>query len=231
MLRLVVLVLLLLNVGYFAWNEGWLRVYGWAPAQQREPERVTQQINPQALTLAPQPATAATSPAQPASAPVAENGAPNMAACLQSNTLDADQVDVLRPILESQFKPETWQLEERRAAPQWMVYLGKFASKADQAQKRTQLSDLKIKFEPVSVAELTPGYSLGVFASQKAAAAALANVVKRGVRGARLVQVQDATPKYALLLKSADPAQATVQALIAAQPALALTTCSDPQER
>jgi hypothetical protein len=51
MLRLLVLILILANGAYFAWSEGLLRAYGFAPAQQREPQRLAQQIKPEALRV------------------------------------------------------------------------------------------------------------------------------------------------------------------------------------
>lgn len=53
MLRVVVLVLLLLNGAYLAWSQGWLSGLGYGPAQQREPQRMGQQIRPEALELLP----------------------------------------------------------------------------------------------------------------------------------------------------------------------------------
>lgn len=70
MLRIVVLVLVLLNGTYFAWSQGWLLGLGYGPTQQREPQRLQQQIRPEALQLvAPQAANPpeAVSPAVPAS--------------------------------------------------------------------------------------------------------------------------------------------------------------------
>jgi hypothetical protein len=49
MLRLVVLLLLLGNVAYWAWSSGRLRELGLAPSLQNEPQRVLQQIKPEAL--------------------------------------------------------------------------------------------------------------------------------------------------------------------------------------
>lgn len=49
MLRLLVLLLVLLNAGYYAWSQGMLRSYGWAPVEQSEPQRLTQQIRPEAI--------------------------------------------------------------------------------------------------------------------------------------------------------------------------------------
>ena len=51
MLRMVVLVLVLLNSAYFAWSQGWLLGLGYGPTQQREPQRLNQQIRPEALRL------------------------------------------------------------------------------------------------------------------------------------------------------------------------------------
>jgi hypothetical protein len=51
MLRALVLVLVLANASYFAWTHGLLADYGFAPASQSEPQRLTQQIRPEAIRL------------------------------------------------------------------------------------------------------------------------------------------------------------------------------------
>ncbi len=51
MLRLTVLVLFLANGLYMAWSQGWLRAYGFGPAQQTESHRLGQQIKPEAIRL------------------------------------------------------------------------------------------------------------------------------------------------------------------------------------
>lgn len=51
MLRIFVLLLLLLNALYFTWSQGMLSGLGFAPAQQTEPQRIKQQVNPDALRL------------------------------------------------------------------------------------------------------------------------------------------------------------------------------------
>ena len=50
--RLVVL-LLVANVAWFAWSQGWLRVLGLAPTVHAEPERLERQVRPESLTLRP----------------------------------------------------------------------------------------------------------------------------------------------------------------------------------
>ena len=51
MLRLVVLLLVLANAGYFAWSQGLLAAWGFAPAATGEPQRLRQQIKPEALRI------------------------------------------------------------------------------------------------------------------------------------------------------------------------------------
>lgn len=51
MLRWVICLLVLGNVGYFAWSQGYLDTLGLKPAEQREPQRLTQQVRPEALRL------------------------------------------------------------------------------------------------------------------------------------------------------------------------------------
>ena len=78
MLRLLVLLLALANAGYFAWSHGTLAPYGFAPAAQSEPQRLVQQLHPEALRiltplearqLESQTGTASESPPVPALAP------------------------------------------------------------------------------------------------------------------------------------------------------------------
>ncbi|MEP6557706.1 MAG: hypothetical protein ABJB17_04450 [Burkholderiales bacterium] len=74
-MRHVVLVLLLIaNAGYFAWTSGWLRNWGLAPSTQSEPQRLAQQIRPEALRIlgtgnAPLPAMPKATPADMTPAP------------------------------------------------------------------------------------------------------------------------------------------------------------------
>jgi len=77
-LRWAVIVLVLANAGYFAWTQGYLGGLGMAPVDQREPQRLAQQLKPEALRLLNGPkGTPADTPgapepeASPAAAPTA----------------------------------------------------------------------------------------------------------------------------------------------------------------
>ncbi|MGJ7509469.1 sporulation protein [Variovorax sp. GT1P44] len=52
-IRLIVVVLLVANLGYYAWTRGGLAVFGMEPARfsEREPQRLTQQVRPQMLQI------------------------------------------------------------------------------------------------------------------------------------------------------------------------------------
>jgi cell division protein FtsN len=90
MLRWVVVLLVMANAAYFAWTQGYLDGLGWAPVEQREPQRMAEQVKPDMLRLlngpkaavpepvAPTPAPATAAPAEPA--PMAVAGAATDAA-------------------------------------------------------------------------------------------------------------------------------------------------------
>jgi len=52
-LRLIVAVLLIANLGYFAWTRGGLAVFGTEPARfsETEPQRLQQQVRPEMLQI------------------------------------------------------------------------------------------------------------------------------------------------------------------------------------
>ncbi|MDM7943323.1 MAG: SPOR domain-containing protein [Hydrogenophaga sp.] len=72
MLKWVIWLLVLGNAGYFAWSQGYLVTLGIAPAQQREPQRLEQQVRPELLRLLNGPkAETELATATPAEAPAA----------------------------------------------------------------------------------------------------------------------------------------------------------------
>jgi hypothetical protein len=97
----LVWLLLLLNVLYWSWAQGWLLPYGFGPSSQREPQRLAQQIQPEAITLVSQ--------AEARRNPVAVT--PEELLCLQTGLLDAVQVGALRARLESAWPDDSWVFE------------------------------------------------------------------------------------------------------------------------
>jgi hypothetical protein len=216
MLRIALLILLLANAGYFAWSQGALASLGWAPQQHSEPERLQQQLHPESLQLQPaaQPsatAPAAVPPATPASA--AEPAPEGPAQCLQAGIYDDDASDTLRRALVLQFPEGSWKLDPLTQPGRWMVYMGKFADNQALEKKRAELVARKLDHDRAGGA-LEPGLSLGRFSSEEAATRELTQLVRQGVRSARVVQERPDKHGFVLRLPAATPAlRAQLEAL------------------
>ncbi len=180
MLRLLVLLLLLSNLGYFAWSHGFLRTYGFAPAAQNEPQRLTQQIRPGQLRIL------SSDELRTAEAAASAVGKP--AQCLQSGVLDAAQAEVVRQVAEASLPVGSWTLDAVVEPARWIVYMGKYPDAQTLAKKRSELAALNLRFEPLINPALGFGLSLGGFDNEASARAALASLSQRGVKTAAVVQ-------------------------------------------
>lgn len=180
MLRFFVLLLVLANGTYFAWTQGLLRPYGWAPAEQAEPQRLRQQIRPDAIRVlgadeSRRVEIAAQTPARPAE-------------CLQAGIFADTQWESLRKALESSLPAGAWVTENAVESARWIIYMGRYANADALAKKRSEL--LKLNFRPESLQNptLELGLSLGGFETQQEASKEMAILNKRGLRTARVVQ-------------------------------------------
>ncbi len=230
MLRIAFLLLVLANAGYYLWNHGQLQALGLAPPSQTEPERLGQQVRPEALSLlsvdnAPPPssATPATAPASPAApatpaAPAApasgeepaaparpEKAAGQPTSCLVATGIEDRHAEALRRGLIAQVASDQWDLSSTHQPGRWMVYMGKFPDAEFLERKRSELRARKIDFDRAGGA-LEPGLSLGRFSSEEAATRELTNVARQGVRTARVVQERPDITLYTLRLPQATPA-------------------------
>jgi hypothetical protein len=215
MLRLLVLLLLLANGAYYAWSKGLLAPYGFAPASQSEPQRLEQQIRPEAIRILSTPGAASVSaaPAVTASSPLntdtsatpiasaatttsgiasatLASASASLAECLQVGLFNEEQTAVLRERLQSVLPTGSWVLESAVEPARWIVYMGKYSSAEALAKKRAELRQLRVSFSPLNNPALEPGLSLGTFTSQLDANAELDRIAKRGVRTAKVVQQQ-----------------------------------------
>ncbi len=185
MLRLIVLLLVLANAGYYAWSHGLLAAYGLAPTSQTEPQRLAQQINPEAMRiLSPTEARQFENPQAPASAALASNAA----GCLQVGLFNEEQSLVLRERLVSALPAGSWVLESVASPARWLVYMGKFSSADAVEKKKAELRGLGVTFDAPNNTALEPGLSLGSFKTQPEADTELARIAKKGVKTARVIQ-------------------------------------------
>lgn len=195
MLRLLVLLLLLANAAFFAWSSGLLLAWGYGPTQQSEPQRVQQQVRPEAVRLL--------SAGELRQVETLAAQAPRPPECLQSPALDDAQSASVRAILDT-FPAGSWSLDPVTEPARWIIYMGKYPGVEQVARKRAELRQIGVTFEPPGNPELEPGLSLGAFPNEAAANAQLAVLAERGVRTARVLQERPELRGQRLQLASVD---------------------------
>ncbi|GAB4212176.1 MAG: hypothetical protein Fur007_03960 [Rhodoferax sp.] len=187
--------LLGLNGGLaLAWLGGWSVLEA---SQQREPQRVLTQIQPNAVRVLGTPLPAGSAPAQP--------GPAGAVACLQTDPLDAAGASQAGAALQSLLPDAAWTLVAQPQA-RWWVVLGPWSTAAERARKRAQLAALGLTVQVPTDPALAQSLAFGVYASESEAAAALREAERRGVRTAR-VQPGSEPPRFALRLRALDAVQ------------------------
>lgn len=180
MSRLLVLLLILLNGAYYTWSHNLLRPYGFAPVQQSEPFRLTQQIRPELVHIfSPDEALRVEVPAQTAASP---------AGCLQAGLFDETQTTTLRQVAQTVLPAGSWLLDTAIEPARWIVYLGKYPDAQTRAKKRAELASLNLRFEPLTNPALEFGLSLGGFDTEAHANEALVALSRQGIQTAHVVQ-------------------------------------------
>ncbi|MEY4884655.1 MAG: hypothetical protein RIS34_2509 [Pseudomonadota bacterium] len=212
MLRLAVLFLLLSNAVYYAWTHELLKAYGFAPAQQSEPQRLAQQIRPEALRIL-------VNGDLPTADTLVPAAVPRPPECLQAGLFDDTQTALLRQALEAALPVGTWQLDPVVEPARWIVYMGKYADAQALAVKRAQLASLNLKFEPLVNPTLEFGLSLGAYETRGAAEARLESLKQRGVHTARVLEERPRVQGATLRMAAVDDALRV--SLDALKPALA----------
>jgi hypothetical protein len=191
MLRLLALVLLLANGLFFAWSHELLRGLGLGPTLQGEPQRLAQQISPDAVQLL-KPEEFRRIEEQIKIDQATE--------CLQAGPFDAAHGAVLRQALGQLLPLDSWELQASPIAARWIVYMGKYASNEVLAKKRAEVAAMNLNIERLLNASLEPGFSLGAFEVKADADSALARLSARGLHTARVVQERASGLEYRLVL-------------------------------
>ena len=191
MLRALVALLVLANLGLYAWGRGWLG----DPARAPDAEgvaRQARQIRPQSVVIL-----------SPTSARAAAAGL----ACLEAGPFTASQVGPAEAVLQPLLPAGSWtDLRSERPAV-WTVYMGKYATPELMARKQAEVGRTRIEFEEVRGApELEPGLALGRFDSREAAERALAQYTLRGLRSARVTELVPGTTSHLLRIEKAGSA-------------------------
>ncbi|MBC7719373.1 MAG: SPOR domain-containing protein [Chitinophagaceae bacterium] len=208
MLRLFVLLLILANAGYYAYSYGHLAAYGFAPATQTEPQRMTQQIKPETLRILNPQETTQLESGKPLAVQSTANGSTisSPTECLQVGMFNEEQTVVLRERLVSVLPQGSWEIESALVPARWLVYMGKYNSDESVVKKKSELRGLGVSFEALNNAMLEPGLSLGNFKTQPEAQAELERIAKKGVKTAKVIQERAEQRGQRLKLPAVDTA-------------------------
>ena len=196
MLRAVVLALLVANLAFFCWTQGWLdTVVGARAGGDREPERLARQVRPESVRILPPSA---------ASEPVAE-----AAACIEAGPFTDATIAAARAAVQAAAPTSGWADVKTEQPCSWAVYMGKYTDRESLAKKEDELKRRKVDYEEVTdTPALQPGLSLGRFSDKGAADKALAAFTQKGIRTAKVVELAPPKTTHMLRIDKADAALA-----------------------
>jgi hypothetical protein len=217
MLRLFVLLLLVANGFFYAWSNGYLSQWGLAASTPREAFRLTEQIEPERIVIrqtdkpiSPTPALSTTEPLQtpmtlPATTAVdtvasntstpatlaaaAPSPAPASPICLTAGAFNDKQSSVLKQALDSKLPNVRWRFDLTNVPARWIVYMGKYPNNSARDLKKTQLEQIKVPYEELNQA--------------------LQQLIKQGVRTARVLQESPEEKAQILVVPAVDEANKT----------------------
>ena len=222
MLRTLVIALLLANAAFFAWTQGWLdTVVGAATHAEREPQRLGQQVRPEAVRLLPAPVALAAS-------------APPATRCLEAGPFDSTEVVAAEAALAvspaASALAARWSRLSTDTPGAWMIAVGRAAPHEAQVKKITELNRLGVAVEAMKVASSADEtLSLGQFDTLAAAQEALARFAARGIRTGQIVEVTPPATAHRLRFDAATtPEAATLEALSLNTPGKTFTACAQP---
>jgi len=204
-MRLVFLVLLLINLLLLGWMQGYLG----AGETGREPERLSRQIEPDALRI------------------VTPRAGARKSACKRLEGLSADEARSLSDAVQVH---DGWESRTVPVAgpPQHWVAISELPNRATAEKKQAELRQLGVADSEIVEAAGSYSVSLGLFRDASRADSYLQGLSARGVRSARIL-TRPAPEMYAVELRAATEELATtLPGLHAALPRAALLDCAAP---
>jgi len=191
MLRALIVALLLANLAFFAWAQGWLDgVAGLRSIGDREPERLQRQVRPELIRILP-----------------ASAAAPAALACFEAGPFSDAELGAAQAAAQAQLPAGSWAAVKTEQPGTWIVYMGRYASREALTRKQDELRRRQAAFEEINAPPaLAPGLSLGRFEQRAAATAALTQFTQRGIHTARVVELAPASNRHMLRVEKADAA-------------------------
>lgn len=208
MLQRAALLLLIANLLFFAWTQGWLDgITGMRSQGDREPERLARQVRPESVRIL-SPSEAIPSPSS-SSTPEA---VAEPLACLEAGPFATGaSVSAIAALQTAQpaIPAGSWTDVKVERPGSWMLYMGRYPNRDALAKKEEELRRTRVTFEEVkSPPEYELGFSLGRYDQRAAAEKALEQLNLRGVRTARVVELAAPATQHLLRVEKADKALA-----------------------
>ncbi len=149
--------------------------------------------------------------------------------CLQAGPFSQDEAKTLRNALRAQeLAWDSYEMRSQDMPGRWMVYSANSPAKSCSTASAPRCGRENIDTDRAG-GNLEPGLSLGRFSSEEAATRELTRLLRKGVRGARVVQERAAAQVFTLRLPAATAAQqAQLGALGPALAGKVLQRCEEP---
>ena len=217
MFRALIALLLLANIAFFAWTQGWLdSVVGVRSIGDREPERLQRQVRPELIRILPASAASATLPVA--------------LACLEAGPFADAELPAVQAAAQAALPAGSWVTVRSEQPGSWIVYMGRYPNREALMKKEDELKRRKAAYEELrEPPALVPGLSLGRFEQRAAANTALEQFTQQGIRSARVVELAPASTRHLLRIERADAALSTrLAALKADALGRGFTACAKP---
>lgn len=232
MLRSLVLVLLIVNLGFLGWSQGWLG--NWMGAQTKssgESHRMTDPLNADQIEIAqaskPKPtqetasqaATPASAPPSTASTPEAASAATSDATvvgvCLEAGPFKAGDATNIDKQLRAALQANSWVKQSIPISGLWMVYMGPYPNEAVFERRFNELKRVKgLTFDEVRGGTYAKGFSLGRFTSEADAQARMISLRQKGLRTSRVITIRpDGQVHYLRVAQATQAMQVTLSSL------------------
>jgi hypothetical protein len=194
MLRALVIALLVANLAFYGWSQGWFDALTGVRARgDREPERLAAQVEPDSVVVL-------------SALGAGVVGAP---ACLEAGPFSDAPAAAAEAALQGAVPNAGWTDVRSEKPGAWLVYMGSYPDRETLLRKEEEIRRVRAEFEEVAVpTEGDFGLSLGRFDDRGAAERALLQAQQRGIRTARVVQLYPASTTHRLRIERAEPAVA-----------------------
>lgn len=195
MFRWIVAALLIANVVFYSWSQGWLDdVTGLRARGDREPERMLKQVRPESVRVVTAQAVAA-----------AASAAEARLACLEAGPFSNDTIAAAESALSTTLPAGSWVRRSTEVPARWILYMGRYPNREAMQKKEQELARIRVSFEELSAPpEFAPGLALGRFADRESAEAALQQLTQRGVQTARVLELSKGSSAHVLRVERAD---------------------------